>query len=53
LAAGAAFESVYQTIKETGSSVGAQAPLYNFGRFSQLMGFDWVQKFDATHAPKE
>ncbi len=53
LAAGAAFESVYQTIQQTGSSVGAQAPLYNFGRFSQLMGFDWVQKFDATHAPKE
>ena len=51
LAAGAALQSVYTTIKDTGSSAGVQVPLHNFQAFSQLMGFDWVAKFDAAHAP--
>lgn len=51
LAAGAALQSVYSSIKSTGSSSQVEAPLYNFQAFSQLMGFDWVAAFDAAHAP--
>ena len=50
LAAGAAFQSVYTTIKETGSSAQASVPLHDFQAFSQLMGFDWVAEFDTAHA---
>jgi 2-methylisocitrate lyase-like PEP mutase family enzyme len=53
LAAGAAFESVYQGIKNTGSSKNSAVPLHEFGPFSQLMGFDWVQAFDQSHAQSE
>ena len=49
LAAGAAFESVYKGIQETGSTVGGSTPLYDFGKFSQMMGFDWVAQFDRDH----
>lgn len=50
---GAVFESVYQGIKNTGSSKNSSVPLYEFGPFSQLMGFDWVQAFDQSHAQSE
>ena len=50
LAAGAAFESIYRNIQETGSSVGSQTPLYPFNKFSEMMGFDWVARFDSEHA---
>lgn len=50
LAAGAAFEGVYRTILERGSTVGAETPLYEFQKFSQLMGFDWVAQFDRDHS---
>jgi 2-methylisocitrate lyase-like PEP mutase family enzyme len=50
LAAGAAFENVYKGIQETGSTVGNKTPLYEFGKFSQMMGFDWVAQFDREHA---
>jgi len=49
LAAGAAFESVYEGIQATGSTVGTSTPLYDFGKFSQMMGFDWVAQFDSEH----
>ena len=49
LAAGAAFESVYKGIQATGSTVGTSTPLYDFGKFSQMMGFDWVAQFDSEH----
>ena len=51
LAAGAAFQSVYTTIRERGSSAHVTVPLHNFQEFSQLMGFDWVSEFDLAHAP--
>ncbi len=51
LAAGAAIQNVYSTIKQTGSSVNVSVPLHNFQAFSQMMGFDWVAEFDAAHAP--
>jgi 2-methylisocitrate lyase-like PEP mutase family enzyme len=50
LAAGAAFEGVYRTIQEHGSTVGASTPLYEFQKFSELMGFDWVAQFDSEHS---
>lgn len=50
LATAQACKSVYQTIRETGSSVAGTTPLHDFEAFSQLMGFDWVQDFDARHA---
>ena len=50
LAAGAALDSVYQTLKRDGSSVGSSAPLYNFSEFAKLMGFEAVWEFDKRHA---
>jgi len=50
LAAGAAFEGIYRTIQERGSTVGADTPLYEFQKFSELMGFDWVAQFDQDHS---
>ena len=53
LAAGAAFERVYQTIQSQGSTAGSTVPLYPFDQFSNLMGFDWVSSFDQAHAQKD
>jgi len=50
LAAGAALESVYATLKRDGSSVKASAPLYDFTGFAKLMGFEAVWDFDQRHA---
>ena len=50
LAAGAALASVYRTIRDTGSSAGVSAPLYDFMEFSKLMGFEAVWEFDKAHA---
>lgn len=50
LAAGAAMDAVYRAILEQGSTVGLQTPLYEFPKFSQLMGFDWVTEFDRKYA---
>ena len=50
LAAGAALDSVYQTLRRDGSSVGASVPLYNFNEFAKLMGFEAVWDFDKRHA---
>jgi 2-methylisocitrate lyase-like PEP mutase family enzyme len=52
LAAGAAFESVYAHFKANGSSVGSPTPLYDFQKFSTMMGFDWVAQFDKEHGEK-
>jgi 2-methylisocitrate lyase-like PEP mutase family enzyme len=46
LAAGKAVESVYMHLKETGSSPGLETPLYDFTRFSKMMGFDKVWAFE-------
>jgi len=53
LAAGAALESIYRTLRDEGSSVNAHAPLYEFGKFTQLMGFEEVWAFDKRHADQE
>ena len=49
LAAAAALEKAYARLRETGSSVGLDLPLYPFKDFSALMGFDWVAEFDAKY----
>lgn len=49
LAAGAALQKVYRHLKEHGSSVGGDAPLYKFAEFSDLMGFREVTEFDKTY----
>ncbi len=46
LAAGAALESVYKSLKNAGSSQGVQTPLYDFKSFSELMGFERIAEFD-------
>ena len=50
LAAGAALDSIYQTLRRDGSSVSATAPLYDFTEFTKLMGFEQVWEFDQRHA---
>lgn len=50
LAAAHAFGQVYAQFKQQGSSAGLTTPLHDFQPFSQLMGFDWVAKFDQDHA---
>lgn len=49
LAAGDALRSAYRHLKEKGSSVGANVPLYKFSEFSELMGFGAVSEFDKTY----
>jgi 2,3-dimethylmalate lyase len=49
LAAGAALHKVYRYLKQHGSSVDVDAPLYKFAEFSELMGFRAVAEFDQTY----
>jgi 2-methylisocitrate lyase-like PEP mutase family enzyme len=50
LAASAALERSYQSLKETGSSERVAADLYDFDRFNQLIGFPAIWEFDRRHA---
>ena len=50
LAAGAALQSVYQTLRHDGSSVNAVTPLYPFADFAKLMDFEQVWEFERRHA---
>lgn len=50
LAAVHAMARVYAHLRETGSSLGVPAPLYDFTDLSLLMGFEDVWDFDKTHA---
>lgn len=49
LSMGAALDASYKHLLKTGSSVGNPAPFYNFQKFSELMGFDWVAEFDRKY----
>ena len=49
LAAGAALESAYQSLKDSGSSRNVSTPLYDFKRFSELMGFERIAEFDRRY----
>ena len=48
LAAGEALRSAYRHLREQGSSVGSNVPIYKFNEFSELMGFGAVAEFDKT-----
>jgi len=50
LAAGAAVERAYRTIRETGSSKPVMNELYDFAAFNELIGFADVWEFDRAHA---
>lgn len=50
LAAAAALDTVYRRIRDTGSSLGTETPLYPFAEMNRLMGFEDVWRFDAEHA---
>jgi 2,3-dimethylmalate lyase len=52
LAAGEALRKVYTHLKQHGSSVGGDVPLYKFSAFSELMGFAAVADFDKTYGLK-
>lgn len=49
LAMGAVLEQAYRQLKSAGTSKDMQVPLYDFKKFSELMGFDWVAKFDERY----
>jgi len=49
LAAGEALRKVYSFLRESGSSIDSNIPLYKFSEFSELMGFGAVAKFDETY----
>lgn len=53
LAMGAALESVYGTLKQSGASTGVTAPLAGFMEFSKAMGFQQVWDFEKEHAGME
>ena len=50
LAAGAAMEKAYQRLQDQGSSASIADELYEFDRFSRLMGFEAVWEFERSHA---
>ena len=53
LAVGAALESAYGTLRQTGASTGVTAPLADFMEFSKAMGFQQVWDFEKEHAGME
>ncbi|MGE0723762.1 MAG: oxaloacetate decarboxylase [Alphaproteobacteria bacterium] len=50
LAAAAALDGVYRTLKETGTTVGGPTPIYPFGEMTRLMGFEEVWAFERKWA---
>ena len=52
LAAAAALKSVYEALKDDGSSLGLGVPLYPFAEMNTLMGFEDVWEFEKAHAER-
>jgi 2-methylisocitrate lyase-like PEP mutase family enzyme len=52
LSAAAAIENALKTLKSTGSSVSPDLPLFNFGEFNSLIGFEEVWAFERRWARK-
>lgn len=50
LAAGAALERAYRALRDTGSTESVLGELYDFDRFSRLMGFEQVWEFERAYA---
>jgi 2-methylisocitrate lyase-like PEP mutase family enzyme len=53
LAVAAALDAVYGRLRDTGSSLDVNVPLYDFDAFSRMIGFEQVWEFEAKHAPPE
>jgi 2-methylisocitrate lyase-like PEP mutase family enzyme len=53
LAAAAALRSVYDELGRSGSTARFAGPLYPFGDFTRLMGFERVWAFDREHAERD
>jgi len=49
LAMGEALRKAYRHLRDRGSSVGIDVPLYKFAEFSELMGIAAVAEFDSTY----
>ncbi len=49
LAAAAALQSVYGTLRRDGSAEALEVPLYPFPEFSKLMGFEDIWEFERSH----
>jgi 2-methylisocitrate lyase-like PEP mutase family enzyme len=49
LAMGAALEKAYSELKSAGSSIQVSVPLYEFKRFSELMGFERIAEFEKRY----
>jgi hypothetical protein len=49
LATASALDSVYRSLRDTGSSTTVSAPLYPFKQFGEMMGFTWVDEFDKKY----
>jgi 2-methylisocitrate lyase-like PEP mutase family enzyme len=50
LAAAAALQAGYETLKRDGSTVAAPLTLYPFAQFNKLIGFEDVWAFEKTYA---
>ena len=50
LAATTAMEASYRHLREHGTMIGSETPLYPFKDMTRLMGFEEVWAFDRTHA---
>ncbi len=50
LAATTAMEASYRHLREHGTMIGSETPLYPFKEMTRLMGFEAVWAFDRTHA---
>ncbi len=53
LAAAAALDSAYRHLQQNGSTNAISVPLYPFGQFGEMMGFDWVDAFDRKYGVLE
>jgi 2,3-dimethylmalate lyase len=49
LAAAAALHAAYRNLRDHGSSLNLDVPIYNFREFSNLMGIEDVQEFEKQH----
>jgi 2-methylisocitrate lyase-like PEP mutase family enzyme len=49
LTAAAALRAAYRTLRDRGSSIGLDVPVYDFKEFSALMGFRDVMEFERAH----
>jgi 2-methylisocitrate lyase-like PEP mutase family enzyme len=50
LAAAESLRRTYEHLKQTGGSAGLEIQLFEFSKFSRMMGFDLVRDFEARNA---